>query len=108
MATVYLIQDFGYWNLVPAKEFGEIKVLLPPRKQIIFSSAPVVQRLREGLRGITKDDFLLLSGDPAAIGAASAIVAEKLGELNLLKWDKREGVYYPVRINLSNYGEIDE
>ena len=108
MSVVYIIQDFGQWNLTPAQEYGQVKVLLPARRQIIFSSAPVVSRLREGLRDVTVDDYLLLAGDPAAIGSASAIVAEKLGQLNLLKWDKQERTYYPVRINLRNYGEVDE
>ena len=66
MSHVYVIQDFGTWNLTPAMEFGKIKVLLPARRQIIFSSAPTVNRLREQLREITDDDYLLLSGDPAA------------------------------------------
>jgi|5_EtaG_2_1085323.scaffolds.fasta_scaffold04364_6 hypothetical protein len=109
MSTVYVIQDFGTWNLTPALEFGNIKVLLPARRQIIFSSAPTVNRLRQELREITDDDYLLLSGDPAAIGVASAIVSDYLnGKLNLLKWDKQERMYYPININLKNYGDIDE
>ena len=109
MSHVYVIQDFGTWNLTPAMEFGKIKVLLPARRQIIFSSAPTVNRLREQLREITDDDYLLLSGDPAAIGVASAIVSEYLnGKLNLLKWEKQERLYYPININLKNYGDIDE
>ena len=109
MSTVFVIQDFGTWNLTPALEYGKIKVLLPARRQIIFSSAPTVNRLREQLRQITEDDYLLLSGDPAAIGVASAIVSDYLnGKLNLLKWDKQERTYYPININLRNYGDIDE
>ena len=29
-------------------------------------------------------------------------------EYNLLKWDRQERIYYPIRINLYEKGEIDE
>jgi hypothetical protein len=49
-----------------------------------------------------------LTGDPAIIGVACAIVADKTnGRFNLLKWDKQEKTYYPVEINLYEKGEIE-
>ena len=71
--TVYVVQDFGTKNISGARRFGEIKVLLPPNRQIVLSSAPTVSRLREGLNGFSDDDYLLLMGDPAAIGIACSI-----------------------------------
>ena len=48
MSFVYVIQDFGDKNLVPARKYGKVRVLLPPNRQVVFSSAPTVQvRRRE-------------------------------------------------------------
>ena len=47
--TVYVVQDFGTKNISGARRFGEIKVLLPPNRQIVLSSAPTVSRLRLSL-----------------------------------------------------------
>ena len=44
-------------------------------------------------------------GDPAIIGIAFAIAAhENHDRVNLLKWDKMERSYYPVKVNLRGGG----
>jgi hypothetical protein len=52
---------------------------------------------------------LLLTGDPAIIGVACSIVSDITnGKYNLLKWDRQERRYYPIKINLYEKGEINE
>lgn len=100
MATVYVVQETPGRNLLPATKFGEIKILLPPG-QIIFSSAPVVQRLRRELRTFSNEDYLLMIGDPAAIAVAGAMASYiNGGRMKLLKWDKQEQTYFSIDINL--------
>jgi len=88
---------------------GKFNFLLPEFSQIIFSPGPLVYKLRQGLKNFTKNDYLLLTGDPAIIGVACSIVSDITGgKFNLLKWDKQERKYYPIEINLYEKGEIDE
>jgi len=88
-------------NIIGASEFGELKVLLPENAQIILSAGPLVFKLRKALQDYTKDDYLLLTGDPAIIGVACSIVSDITnGQYKLLKWDKQERRYYPIEINL--------
>ena len=87
---------------------GKFNFLLPEFSQIIFSPGPLVYKLRQGLKDFTKDDYLLLTGDPAIIGVACSIVSDITGgKYNLLKWDKQERKYYPIEINLYEKGEVD-
>jgi len=87
---------------------GKFNFLLPEFSQIIFSPGPLVYKLRQGLKDFTKEDYLLLTGDPAIIGVACSIVSDITnGKYNLLKWDKQERKYYPIAINLYEKGEID-
>ena len=96
-------------NIISASKYGSFKFLLPEFSQIIFSSGPLIFKLRKGLQNYRQTDYLLLTGDPAIIGVACSIAGEKTnGKYNLLKWDKQERQYNPISINLHEKGEINE
>jgi len=96
-------------NIIGAQKYGEFKFLLPEFSQMIFSPGPLVYKLRQGLKNFNENDHLLLTGDPALIGVACSIVSDITnGKYNLLKWDKQERKYYPIKINLYEKGEIDD
>ena len=113
---VYLVQDVPGTkagtpkiNIVGAREYGEVKSLLPELSQIIFSPGPLIFKLRKLLKDFKPEDYLLLTGDPAIIGVACSIVSDITnGKYNLLKWDRQERKYYPIKINLYEKGEINE
>jgi len=107
--TVYVVQEVVGRNVLSAEKFGDLELLLPEGSQLVLSTGPTVKRLRYKLRNFNDDDYLLLIGDPSAIGIACAIAAtNNRGQFKCLKWDKREYKYYPVEVNLNERGEIDE
>ena len=107
--TVYVVQEVKSRNVLSAEKFGELELLLPEGSQLVLSTGPTVRRLRYKLRNFNDDDYLLLIGDPSAIGIACSIAAtNNRGKFKCLKWDKREYKYYPVEVNLNERGEIDE
>ena len=96
-------------NIMSASKYGKFKFLLPEFSQIIFSPGPLIFKLRSLLKDYTVEDYLLLTGDPAIIGVACSIVSDMTnGKYSLLKWDKQDRMYYPIKINLHEKGEIDE
>jgi len=115
-STVYVIQEIPGTragapkiNIMSASKYGEFNFLLPEFSQIIFSPGPLVFKLRKLLQNYQSEDYLLLTGDPAIIGVACSIVSDiTSGKYNLLKWDKQERMYYPIKINLYEKGEINE
>ena len=95
-------------NIMSASKHGEFKFLLPEFSQIIFSPGPLIFKLRNLLKDYTVNDYLLLTGDPAIIGVACSIVSDMTnGKYNLLKWDKQDRMYYPIKINLHEKGKVD-
>ena len=107
--TVYVVQEVKSRNVLSAEKFGELELLLPEGSQLVLSTGPTVRRLKYKLRNFNDDDYLLLIGDPSAIGIACAVAAtNNRGQFKCLKWDKREYKYYPVEVNLNERGEIDE
>ena len=88
-------------NIMGATEYGKFKFLLPELSQIIFSPGPLIFKLRKELEKYRNKDYLLLTGDPAIIGVACALVSDITnGKFNLLKWDKQERKYYSIEIDL--------
>ena len=113
---VYVIQEIAgstdgrpKINIMGAADYGKFKFLLPELSQIIFSPGPLIFKLRKELANYRKQDYLLLTGDPAIIGVACSIVSDITnGKYNLLKWDKQERKYYSIEIDLYEKGKIDE
>tara|TARA_Y100000296_G_C5064236_1_gene201484 strand:- start:218 stop:538 length:321 start_codon:yes stop_codon:yes gene_type:complete len=98
--TVYVVQEVHGINVLSAATYGELQLLLPSG-QITLSSGPTVNRLKKGLKNFSDEDFLLLIGDPAAIGIATAVASEmNRGIVPMLKWDRQEKQYYPITVNI--------
>ena len=103
--TVYIPQVMDY-NVRSAEKFGDLKIMLPDRKQMILSSGPLTFELQKQLKDFNDDDYLLLIGDPAIIAVAGAIAAEhNNGRFKVLKWDRNETRYYDIEIDLRNRNE---
>ena len=116
VSTVYVIQEIPGTaegrpkiNIMGAAHYGKFKFLLPELSQIIFSPGPLIFKLRKELANYKKQDYLLLTGDPAIIGVACSIVSDITnGKYKLLKWDKQERKYYTIEIDLYEKGKLDE
>ena len=105
--TVYVVQEVSGRNIASARQYGAFEVLLPSNTNIMLSAAPSVRRMKKILQDYKEEDYLLLIGDPAAIGVACSIAALKnRGRYKILKWDRQEGLYYPVEIDLHQKGEL--
>jgi hypothetical protein len=106
---VYVVSETTQHNIASALDYGQIETILPPNAQIAFSVVPTVRRIQRKLEKFTDEDFLLLIGDPSAIGIACAVAAARNnGRFKCLKWDKRERRYIPLEVDIFKKGEIDE
>jgi hypothetical protein len=98
MGTVWVVQESLKHDLSPAAEYGQLKVLCPPG-DVTVDAQPIVDRIREKLADFSDKDYLLLTGDPIMLGTAMAIAdAANNGVVNVLKWSRKNGCYFPVRI----------
>ena len=109
MPKVYVVSETLQHNISSAMDYGQLETILPPNAQIAFSVVPTVRRIQRKLDKFTDADFLLLIGDPSAIGITCAVAAMKnTGRFKCLKWDKRERRYIPLEVDLHKKGEYDE
>jgi len=86
-----------------AERFGEIIFLFDGNKQVVMSPQPTIRKLRTVLKDFNDNDYLLLVGDPALIGLTSSVVATiSNGRYNMLKYDRIEKDYFPIRVDIYN------
>jgi len=103
--AVYVTQENPRVSIVPALQWGDLEPLTSHFDQVHLHAGRIVTEIRRKLRDFDDEDFLLAMGDPAIIGIAFAIAASRNhGRVRLLKWDKMEKNYYPVKVNLHGGG----
>lgn len=84
------------YDLSPAVRFGTLEVLLP-HGPVLLDTAVVIASLQEKLQHITKEDYVMLIGDPSAIAAVVMVAAHMNGGfLKILKYDRTERQYNVV------------
>jgi hypothetical protein len=99
---VYVVQEQTGKDLSKAKEYGELISLLPQKLIVGLSVVQVKQRLDTSLASFSNNDYLLLIGDPVAIGMAMTIAAKySNGIVRTLKWDRQLQSYYEVRVDFN-------
>ena len=96
--TVYVVQEPKGINIISATKYGDIEIVLPATEHITFETEGVVEKIKNKLKNITEDDYLLLLGDPAAIGIATYFALKTNKRCQFLKWDRQEKMYYVVEV----------
>lgn len=100
--TVYVVQAMKGRDYSDAKQYGQLRALLPAEHQITHNSPVLFRDLKKKLAMFdARADFLLLSGDPIAIGIVTTMVFDMTAEtVSFLKWDKIDSKYHVVGICL--------
>ena len=92
MNKVFVVQDTDR-NITPAKEYGELRVMLT-YGDISKGYSHVLDKLKRMMATVTKDDYLVCIGDPIAIGLAVHVALTFTnGQINILKWDRERWEY---------------
>jgi hypothetical protein len=85
-------------NINPASEFGEIKILMPPRCAI-FDTVELSKQLAEAFKDFNNDlDCLLPLGDPIISAVACSLLGRRFDYYDVLRWDKSLGRYTKSRV----------
>lgn len=101
MATIFVTHEDPRLDYSPAYRWGDklVAIFPPGSGQITLSPQAALANARTKLRTMTRDDYLILVGDPVMIGLCVAVAAEMIGRVRLLRWDKRSLSYTPVEVD---------
>ena len=65
----------------------------------MYTPVSTISRIKHTLRNFSEEDYLLLIGDPVAIGVAVHFALLLNGnKAKILKWDNREYKYYSMKL----------
>jgi len=98
MSKVYILVDNprSNTNFLPAEKYGKLHILYDHNISPTHINR-IYPELREKLKDIAKDDYLIPTGHPSLIALAGHIWLAKLGVINILAWDRETQQYYQVR-----------
>ena len=100
--TVYVVQKPDKKkNIMSAKEYGELRFILNESENILYNPEQVISLIEDSLSLFDEKDYLLLIGDPIAIGIATHFaLLSNFKRVKILKWDNREYKYYSIQIEV--------
>ena len=98
--TVFVVQKPDKKkNILSATEYGELDFILSDTENIMYTPVSTISRIKHPLRNFNEEDYLLLIGDPVAIGVAVHFALLLNGnKAKILKWDNREYKYYSMKL----------
>jgi hypothetical protein len=99
MSKVFIVQDLGRLNFIPAEQFGELISCIDGRVSHV-GMQKAFSRLQKSLSRIRAEDWLVPTGHPALIAFAGHLMARQTGVLRVLSWDNQTGTYIPSQISI--------
>jgi hypothetical protein len=97
MPKVYITQDLGVINFVPAEAFGELVVVIDRRISHVGLKRAYAQ-MRERMRHIVAEDWIVPSGHPTLIAYAGYLMGESTGLIRMLAWDGQTNKYIQTEV----------
>ena len=89
------------FDMAPAHKWGIVKVIAP-HSPTFLDTVELVKKLRTAMEDYNyeRGDYLIMTGDPAVISIASAILGDFTSRYRILKWHMSSNNYIPVEVNL--------
>ena len=79
-----------------------VYVVEKPSDNMMYSPVPTISRIRKKLQDFSDKDYLLLIGDPVAIGVCMHYaLLNNRSKVKLLKWDNRDYKYNIIEVNIN-------
>lgn len=87
-------------DLAPAAAYGRLVVLLPNGISSI-NGGSIMREMRRHLLDFCDDDFIVATGEPAALAAAVLLASDyNEGRVQVLRWDKEARAYVVLAFDL--------
>ena len=99
MSKVYITQDVGKINFLPAEKYGR---LIPVINGHVNHTQlnNTMDGMFDKMKNITKNDWIVPAGHPAIIALAGFIMADLTGHIRILAWDNQTEQYVPCEIEV--------
>jgi len=94
-------------DLEPARSFGELVTpAILPRNVYDESNEWLIQQAKKSLDKLTANDYILLIGDPVAVGIVIAVARERQDKIKVLRWNRKTSEYNESILDFKNKERI--
>lgn len=98
MNKVWVVQENPRMDYSPAEQFGQVHFMTADEFRPMATSLKnehVIADLERGVSQLDEDDWLILTGNPIAMGYTFHLAIQKNGRVKCLQWDRMRGEYRP-------------
>ncbi len=86
-------------NIEPAKQFGDVEVVMPPDAGRLGTDA-MADAVMEAMQHFKEEDYLVGVGDPVIISLCAIAAADNVERIKFLRWDRMSGTYATMEFDL--------
>jgi len=105
--TCWVVYNDTRKNMNAAEKFGVLKDVFSSVGKN-YNGDKLIEHARRVLSNWQPGDYLLLVGDPALCGICMSVALEYDDEINILRWDRNNFDYVPLKLNFSYQEAIIE
>ena len=107
--TVWVVYNDTRKNMSAAEKFGAMKDVFSSVGRV-YNGDKLLEHARRVLQNWQDGDHLLLVGDPTlcAICMAVALEFSETEEIDILRWDRNNFDYTPLKLNFSFMGNTPQ
>lgn len=96
--NVFIVYNDTRKDMSAAEKFGKLRDVFSSMGRQ-YNGDKLIEHARRVLRNWEPGDYLLLVGDPALCCICAAVALEIEGEINVLRWDRTNFEYTPLKLN---------
>jgi len=98
--NVFVVYNDSRKDFSAAEKYGQLKDVFSSVGRV-YHGDKLIEHARRVLRNWQPGDYLLLVGDPTLCGICMSAVLEKEGEVEVLRWDRNNFEYVPLRLDFN-------
>lgn len=98
--TCWVVYNDSRKNMSAAEKYGQLKDVFSSVGRV-YNGDKLIEHARRVLQNWQPGDYLLLVGDPTLCGICMAVALEYEEEINVLRWDRSNFDYTPLKLNFS-------
>lgn len=98
--NVFIVYNDSRKDFGAAEKYGQLKDIFSSVGRV-YNGDKLIEHARRVLRNWQEGDYLLFVGDPTLCALSLAVALEHEEEVNVLRWDRNNFEYTPLRLNFA-------
>lgn len=104
--NVFIVYNDTRKDFSAAEKYGQLRDIYSSLGRQ-YNGDKLIEHARRVLRNWQPGDYLLMVGDPTLCAICMSVILEKEGEIDVLRWDRNQFEYAPLKLNFDYNQPVD-